>query len=156
MLFQVASNIMESYHNSLMISICRLGIVIMVLFSYPLQLHPCRASLDKVFSKQDPLQPASDHGSVAADISLLKYVAMTSGILLSTFLIAMQVTQLEVVLGFVGSTGSTTISFILPAVFFIRIFANSEDKKDQLIRKFAYLLCAFGFCVMFVCLGLNI
>merc|ERR1711990_394421 len=110
----------------------------MVLFSYPLQLHPCRASLDKVFSKKDPLQAASDHGPARSEISLLKYVSMTSGILLASFLIALQVTQLEVVLGFVGATGSTTISFILPALFFIRIFANSEDRKDRLIRKAAY------------------
>ena len=95
--FQVASNILESYHNSALISICRLGIVIMVLFSYPLQLHPCRASLDKVFSKKDPLQATSDHGPATSDIGLLKYVGMTSGILLTSFLIALQVTQLEVV-----------------------------------------------------------
>lgn len=94
---QVASNILESYHNSALISICRLGIVIMVLFSYPLQLHPCRASLDKVFSKKDPLQATSDHGPATSDIGLLKYVGMTSGILLTSFLIALQVTQLEVV-----------------------------------------------------------
>jgi len=153
----VASNIMESYHNSVAISICRLGIVIMVLFSYPLQLHPCRASLEKVFTRRNPLEEDhDDHGVLAADVSLLKYVGMTAGILLATFLISIQVSQLEVVLGFVGATGSTTISFILPALFFIKLFANSENKQDQILRKFAYALFGFGFCVMFVCLGLNI
>ena len=44
----VGGNIMESYPKGLMVSIAQTGIVVMVLLSYPLQLHPARASLDKV------------------------------------------------------------------------------------------------------------
>jgi amino acid permease len=42
-----------------------------------------------------------------------KFVFLTTVILVSGFLVALAVDELEVVLGFVGSTGSTIISFIL-------------------------------------------
>lgn len=94
----VSSNLISDYHNSMFIAICRLAISILVLFSYPLQVHPCRASLDKVFSSrkdEDDLANRDDHA--AREIPLAKYVAMTSGILLASFLIAVNVRRLETV-----------------------------------------------------------
>lgn len=46
----VGGNIMENYPKTVMVSIAQTGIVIMVLLSYPLQIHPARASLDKARS----------------------------------------------------------------------------------------------------------
>lgn len=46
----VGGNIMESYPKGLMVSVAQTGIIIMTLLSYPLQLHPARASLDKVIN----------------------------------------------------------------------------------------------------------
>lgn len=173
----VSSNLISDYHNSMFIAICRLAISILVLFSYPLQLHPCRASLDKVFASRkegDELQ--DDHA--AREIPLAKYVAMTSGILLASFLIAVNVRRLETVrafptypdqpdadtlarqvLGFVGSTGSTTISFILPSLFYLRLFPSSpssSDKRRRLMRFLAVALLIWGVLVFVVCLSLNV
>lgn len=45
----MSSNIIAMYPNSsIFVALGKLGIVLMVLFSYPLQVHPCRASLEKV------------------------------------------------------------------------------------------------------------
>ena len=41
--------------TSLFIAVGQLAIVILVLFSYPLQVHPCRNCLDKVVSDGDAL-----------------------------------------------------------------------------------------------------
>src|SRR5271170_6529417 len=38
------------YENSAAATIGRAAIVVLMLFSYPLQAHPCRGSLDKIFS----------------------------------------------------------------------------------------------------------
>ncbi|KPV74426.1 uncharacterized protein RHOBADRAFT_37439 [Rhodotorula graminis WP1] len=121
----VGGNIIEMYPRTRLVSFCQVGITILVLFSYPLQLHPARASLDKfLFPVQptegdrddEPASAASDHGS-GDEIPLGRFVIESGVLLFSTFVIAMFVSSLEVVLGFVGATGSTTISFILPAVF---------------------------------------
>lgn len=106
------------YPRTRLVSFCQVGITILVLFSYPLQLHPARASLDKFLFPVQPAEgdEASDHGS-GDEIPLGRFVIESGVLLFSTFVIAMFVSSLEVVLGFVGATGSTTISFILPAVF---------------------------------------
>ncbi|KDE05490.1 hypothetical protein MVLG_04178 [Microbotryum lychnidis-dioicae p1A1 Lamole] len=122
----VGSNIIEMYPHSLLVSICQLGLVILVLFSYPLQLHPARASLDKVLypPTDEGVQPGGDEDHASPEIPLGRFVLESGGILLTTFCISMFVSSLEVVLGFVGATGSTTISFILPAIFFLSLFKN--------------------------------
>lgn len=47
--FQVGANIIAMYPStSIFVAVGQLAIVILVLFSYPLQVHPCRNSVDKV------------------------------------------------------------------------------------------------------------
>lgn len=103
------------YPHSLLVSICQFGLVILVLFSYPLQLHPARSSLDKVLFP--PIDDRSDEIETGAEMPVGRFVILSSVILVTTFATSMFVSSLEVVLGFVGATGSTTISFILPAIF---------------------------------------
>ncbi|KAI5477022.1 alpha-1,2-mannosyltransferase, glycosyltransferase family 22 protein [Pseudohyphozyma bogoriensis] len=146
----VGSNIIEMYPHTLLVSICQLGITIMVLFSF----HPARASLDKVlFAEEDPSE-SHDHGS-GADIPLARFVIETSFILLTTFLVSMFVDDLSVVLGFVGATGSVAISFLLPSLYFWSLFENSESKKDQRLRIAALGLLVWGVFVMVVSLSLQ-
>lgn len=99
------------YPHSLLVSICQFGIVILVLFSYPLQLHPCRASLDKVIRTPAPLVGADgkdrlpiaggggDHGEEGEEIPLGFFVIETGFVLFTTFLISLFVEKLETVLG---------------------------------------------------------
>ena len=105
------------YPHSLLVSICQLGLVVLVLFSYPLQLFPARASLDKVLFPPKDDDELSASNQPTPDIPLGRFILESAFILCSTFTIAMFVSSLEVVLGFVGATGSTAISFILPAIF---------------------------------------
>lgn len=51
---------------------------------------------------------------------------------------------LPAVLSFVGSTGSTIISFILPGLFYFSLF-NKEESK---IKWAALGLAIYGVCVM--------
>lgn len=170
------------YPHSPLVSICQLGIVILVLFSYPLQLHPCRASLDKVVRGRSIESEQSDHDD-GEDIPLLWFVVETALVLFTTFLVSLWVERLEVVLGyvpllqvsqlisrnqfvltflllpnyrFVGATGSTTISFILPSLFFLSLFGRSESRRDKLLSKLAVGLLVWGITVMIVSLSLNI
>lgn len=193
----VGDNIIAMYPStSLFVCFGRVSIIILTIFSYPLQVHPCRASLDKVFSRpshrqhlldaaasdtllpqqdgnsRDSIEPyRDDESSVAApssrhtalpaaldgadpdDIPLGKWCLMTAGILSTTFVISLLVDDLSIILGFVGSVGSTTISFILPGILYASLFA---DQPRSRLRKAAIALASWGGFVLVVALSANI
>lgn len=72
----------------------RLAIVILVVFSYPLQAHPCRASLDKILAWSSP---ETRNRKVPPPPSAFKYFIVTTCILVASYLIAITVTELDVV-----------------------------------------------------------
>lgn len=104
----VASNILVNYpHSSLFVAIGRLGIVIMVSFSYPLQVHPCRAALDKVIaaltSSEDDEELEGRDGEDASGIVVRKakemsrtmFLSLTSAIVILGLIVALLVDELE-------------------------------------------------------------
>lgn len=93
-------NIVLMYPPSAVVNIAQVAIGALVLLSYPLQVHPCRASLDKVVSR---------HGSKENASVLLTLIILVSG-----WIVAVTVNDLSRVLALVGATGSTTICYILP------------------------------------------
>lgn len=100
--------------TSLFIAIGQLAIVVLVLFSYPLQVHPCRNCLDKIFhaghaaeapkadsgtdEDEDEGEPNEDeHGhGPHAEMSKFKYTALTSAIIIGGFTIAYLVDDLQI------------------------------------------------------------
>ncbi|KAJ2777952.1 hypothetical protein H4R18_004881 [Coemansia javaensis] len=170
---KVAPNLLVMYNNSLVITLCRLSIAVLVLFSYPLQCHPARNCLDKVISavwsswKREPVfeaiagdhdddVPPSDAATSAPVVhvmSLAKHVSITSALMVLSYVVAISVTSLDLVLSFVGSTGSTCISFILPGVFYYRMHRNSPWTRMKII---AVALATYGVLVLVFCLGANI
>jgi hypothetical protein len=85
--------------TSLFIAVGQLAIAILVIFSYPLQVHPCRNSLDKVFNfdsandKLDDEAVADEH--VAGDLTPLKHTMLTAVVIGCGFTIAYFVDNLE-------------------------------------------------------------
>ncbi|KAJ1023570.1 hypothetical protein NDA16_003187 [Ustilago loliicola] len=200
----VGDNIIAMYPStSFFVCFGRVSIIILTIFSYPLQVHPCRASLDKVFSKASRRQQILDDAAASAsllasedesevegedaiepyhddeddppqprqpvqqqqqqqmqdltesdeEIPLGKWCLMTASILSTTFIISLLVDDLSIILGFVGSVGSTTISFILPGVLYASLFA---DQPNSRLRKAAIALAAWGCLVLVVALLANI
>nr|XP_019048428.1 vacuolar amino acid transporter 5 [Kwoniella bestiolae CBS 10118]OCF27358.1 vacuolar amino acid transporter 5 [Kwoniella bestiolae CBS 10118] len=181
---KVGSNVIAMYPpTSLIIAIGRLGIVLLVGLSYPLQVLPCRQSLHHLThglfrhpkianitnngtsdspsarrpeeeensdtddeSEINPLVPkADDHGHVHKhEMSKIEFIAITTAILVAGFLIAYNVHELEIVLGFVGSTGSTIITFILPGFFYFRLFRQERG----VTKWWALALGIYGLVVM--------
>ncbi|KAJ1335791.1 Transmembrane amino acid transporter protein [Microdochium nivale] len=231
----IAANIVGQYPASVASTIAKAAIVVLVTFSVPLQVHPCRASVDAVLKWRPtpvtapanraispghgPLLPTagrSDHGS-SASMSELRFALLSTVILVLSYTVALSVTSLERVLAYVGATGSTSISFILPGLFYYKISdpdsihhqrlakdeddpvspVGSDDEDDELaddgllgasvdslrsnasrstkssrwrtkwrfdmehidpvyLRRAAAALAMYGFCVMAVCLGMNL
>ena len=125
----------------------RLAIVVLVIFSYPLQAHPCRASLNKIIDTISPKEP------LAGPTSNQRHFIVTSCIIVASYFVAITISQLDIVLSFVGSTGSTTISFILPGLFYFRLHENDGWHWKRMVALF---LIIYGILVMTVCLTFNI
>jgi len=113
-----------------------------------------------------------DHGlPVGKPMGRKKFVALTTGIIICGFAIAMVIDELETgesrlrdraatwggigvsadstssppsVLSFVGSTGSTIISFILPGMFYFSLFRHEKGVTKWM----ALTLAVYGIIVM--------
>ena len=97
--------------TSIFIAVGQLAIAILVMFSYPLQVHPCRNCLDKVFhfgqslnavkpiihgeeEEEEDDDDDDDHGH--SEMSKLKHFLLTTAIVFSGFMIAFMVDDLQI------------------------------------------------------------
>jgi amino acid permease len=194
----IHGNIVSMYPTAAASTIGRLAIVILVMFSYPLQIHPCRASIDACLkwrpggrkqvegspSRNSLINNTPKPGSLQSrEMSDLKFAIISTILIIVSFICAMTVSSLEKVLAYVGSTGSTTISFILPGLFYYKIsdpesahhqrLVKDEDDDDEggdsegsgayknrdwrrgLLRNLALALSIYGVVVMVTCLITN-
>jgi amino acid permease len=183
----VSSNVISMYPwTSIIIAIGRLGIVLLVALSFPLQAHPCRACLhtltsglrkksgqspddsivaDEDTDEEDELMDKDDHGlPIGKPMGHKKFLSLTTGIIVCGFAVAMVIDELEtgqftsisfrckwyslicstIVLSFVGSTGSTIISFILPGMFYFSLFRH----EGGVTKWMALVLAIYGMIVM--------
>jgi amino acid permease len=108
---KVGANIMAMYPStSLFIACGQLAIVILVLFSYPLQVHPCRNCLDKIVDaiveKKIPAPTSPTAGSqhdeeldndheIQYKHSHYRHIALTAAIIASGFPIAYFISSLQ-------------------------------------------------------------
>ncbi|OAA47122.1 Amino acid transporter, transmembrane [Metarhizium rileyi] len=144
----IVGNIVLMYPTGVASTIGKAAIVILVLFSIPLQVHPCRASLDAVL-KWRPSRLQSSNGRISsipavatsprgdhstAPMSDTRFALLTTLILTLAYFTALSVSSLDRVLAFVGSTGSTSISFILPGLFYYKI-SDPESSHHQRLMK---------------------
>lgn len=196
----VEGNIVKMYAPNVSSTIGKLAIVILVMFSYPLQCHPCRASCVAVLNwrpasyiakheakkaqspnRQAPLlNPAAGpqlldaHGAPVQVIGDLKFAIITTVIVVLSYLVAMCVSSLDTVLAYVGATGSTSISFILPGLFYYkisspdsphhqRLFKDDDEVESQqrlglhskrlaILRWLSLALAIYGVVIMVLCL----
>ncbi|KAF7557498.1 hypothetical protein G7046_g6036 [Stylonectria norvegica] len=146
----VVGNIVSMYPTGAASTIGKAAIVILVTFSVPLQVHPCRASLDAVLKwrpnrssanngRSSPLLngPGSARGDHGGNVPMsdMRFALLTTFILSLAYLTALSVTSLDRVLAFVGSTGSTSISFILPGLFYYKISDPESIYHQRLVKE---------------------
>lgn len=144
----IKGNIVSMYPTAAASTIGRLAIVILVMFSYPLQIHPCRASIDSCL-RWRPQRKTQNEGSPtrnsllnspkqstkpSQEMSDIRFAVISTVLIVLSFITAMTVSSLEKVLAYVGSTGSTTISFILPGLFYYKISDPDSPHHQRLIK----------------------
>ena len=64
-----------------------------------------------------------------------RFAAITTAIIVLSYIVAMTVSSLEKVLAYVGSTGSTSISFILPGLFYYKISSPESPHHQKLMKE---------------------
>ncbi len=76
--------------------------------------------------------------------------------MIASYLIAVNVQDLSTILALVGATGSTTICYILPGVFYYKLCENqahNSESKRPLLQKAAIGLVIIGIIVMITSLS---
>jgi hypothetical protein len=68
-------------------------------------------------------------------MSELRFAILTTILLVLAYVVALTVTSLERVLAYVGSTGSTAISFILPGLFYYKISDPDSIHHQRLAKE---------------------
>eukprot|EP00040_Diaphanoeca_grandis_P032519 m.197163 g.197163 ORF g.197163 m.197163 type:complete len:461 (-) comp32650_c0_seq1:84-1466(-) len=141
----VEADILQSYPKTAIVSIARMSISILVAFSYPLQAHPARQCLLSLYS--------SCSGNVDAEgtphpASNYLFYGITVAFTLLSFLLAMVLTDLGIVLELVGATGSTIVSYILPGAIYWKLHPEPHWLKTMAIVQFSV-----GCCIIPVALG---
>ncbi|KAG5361546.1 Vacuolar amino acid transporter 5 [Yarrowia sp. C11] len=173
----VSGNIVSMYPSSFVTEIARFCIAFMVVLSYPLQCHPCRASLDHTYSwfqssgfvkslrhkvswsrlpssEEEMVHPSS--GGQPGSMSTARFGIVTTIIVVASYITALSVESLELMLAFVGSTGSTSISFILPGLFAYKLIGADSSNSEDWLKWSGLALCLYGVVVMIVSLAINI
>ncbi|KAJ3284182.1 hypothetical protein HDU79_008428 [Rhizoclosmatium sp. JEL0117] len=146
----VGGNVISMYPPGAIITGGQISLAFLFLLSYPLQCHPARASLEKVLTG----------GNTAIQMTEFRFTAITTGLLVSSYLIAISVDDLSTVLSLVGATGSTAICYILPGLLYykLRMVTDPADmaKKWDFMKLSAVGLAGFGVFVMVLSVGTQV
>lgn len=111
-----------------------------------------------------PMEGARDtagHAPIIIPMSTRKFYIITTTIVVLSYIVALSVTSLATVLAFVGSTGSTSISFILPGLFGYLLMkplhpGATLSPLEKFCKYGGLFMVIYGFFVMIVCLGTTI
>lgn len=120
--------------------------------------------MDETFVSTTPMEGAQDtdgHDPIIVKLTTRQFYVITTGIVVLAYLVAISVKSLARVLAFVGSTGSTSISFILPGLFGYMLIkplngATSLTMLEKFCKYGGFALSVWGVIVMVVCLFVTI
>eukprot|EP01094_Clydonella_sp_ATCC50884_P008936 TRINITY_DN18477_c0_g1_i1.p1 TRINITY_DN18477_c0_g1~~TRINITY_DN18477_c0_g1_i1.p1 ORF type:complete len:478 (-),score=136.09 TRINITY_DN18477_c0_g1_i1:172-1605(-) len=148
----VTSNIINDYPDDVIVSFGRVAITALVIFSYPLQSFPLRSSLDKMVGElmvlwQRYVRGEPDADSFRLNHATLRYVLESLFVCATTYTVAMLFDDLGVVFGLVGATGSTTICYILPGLFY---FGSKRGEPWDSLTALSLVMVCIGFTIMIV------
>ena len=68
-------------------------------------------------------------------MSNTRFAAITTTITVLGYITAVSVSSLETVLAYVGSTGSTSISFILPGLFYYKMSSPGYSHHPKMVKE---------------------
>ncbi|KAF6031410.1 SLC38A10 [Bugula neritina] len=127
----IGGDILLSFNPSFGADLLKFGFVISVALSFPLMVFPCRQSLNTLlFSTTQTLQRHTGFTGTVP-MSANKFNGLTGGIILGTLLIGIYFPNVEFVIGLNGSTMGCLISFIFPALMFLKVIPTPSGGQTQ-------------------------
>lgn len=178
----VGGNVVLQYPSSVWTQFGRFAIVFMVVFLFPLMLHPARISVNNIYhwvalkflerkKSGTGAEPAEiDEGTALLDhenseppklfanvVPFLEITFITITVLLLAvgYTLAITLKSFALVIAVIGATGLTSISFILPGLFGFKLIGSESAElsaPEKVLRISSLLLTIWGFVVMVVCL----
>jgi amino acid permease len=157
---RVQANILDSYPDNGLTSITRVGLAFVVIFSYPIQTfvtrlsitslvrvvseHCCPANrcLARLLTRETSPATKRSRASLLFELEPLP-AASAFGFLLLTTLVALTVQDLGLIVDLAGAVGATMISFITPAVLYIRLVPMPRAAP---LRIASIIVAVFGVC----------
>ena len=140
----VNSNILVSYPNNGITSAARVFVSLVVSFHYPLQANPARKCLMSLWTHvtggEEPTECTAYY---------FRYVTITFIFLIISLSVALTVKDLGLMLALVGATGSTAISYILPGIFYYKMFKGTNP---EWLSNYAYIQYLIGCFLVPFCL----
>lgn len=133
-------NILLSFPASVLSDVMKVGFIISVIFSFPLVIFPCRASLYSLLYKEGY---TSLHEASSNYIPEGKFKALTMFIVFVSLIIGIMIPNIELALGLIGSTIGVLICVIFPVTSFICISAKNTNE-----RILAQIMLLVGLTVM--------
>lgn len=124
----IKSDLLLNYPVLPAVSVARLMITIVVVFSYPLIVFPARKSILSIvhfFLDPNPHEWPNERDS------RVRYYVVTAALLSMTLLVGLTVTDLGDVLSVTGATGGVTIMFILPGGLYLWYFPDVRSKRGK-------------------------
>lgn len=165
----VGDNIVSMYEHSVSTTIGRCAIILLVLLSFPIQLHPSRISVNNILywielkmkkHNSDEITPLLGPPElIVAPLDNKRFIILTTILLAGSYLVAISVNSLQLVLSIIGATGSTAISFILPGLFGYKLLGGEGNVnggkvplRQSIIKYLSLLLTIWGVLVGSLCL----
>lgn len=147
----VSANVLKSYPNQILTNIVRLLVGLNCSFTYPLQCHPCRQSIISLYYSFKNRKNGTGTNKTSSPQASQTAISILTFLIVSASLgIALVVTDLGVVQAVVGATGSTTISYILPGLCYVKLHPVWDAKRYAAAFMLGLGICIIPFCLTFI------
>ncbi|XP_028395568.1 putative sodium-coupled neutral amino acid transporter 10 [Dendronephthya gigantea] len=143
----VEGDLLNNYKHDFISEFIRLGFCISTILSFPLLVFPCRSSINSLISSAMIDLAAPTGGTF---IPHDRFFIITCSLIFGTIICGVLFPSVEFVMALVGATMGAMLTFILPAVIFLKISGKASSKTGAKILLIGgvCLLCLSTFSVL--------
>lgn len=133
-------DILNNYHlSNPVIAIAQVCVGVTVILAFPLNVFPCRFTLEMMFF--------SSQGS------RIPFICLTVGIVVLSALLAILLPGIDVVFSLLGSTTSAVVCFILPAAFSLKLKPHDRWSASW-VAEWAFLVAGVVVGIVSTCISI--
>jgi amino acid permease len=148
---RIHGNVLTNYPDNYLLAFARILIATNCAFTFALQCNPCRNSISLLMHQWKHRKDIGTSNKVEPHSpSEVRITVLTALIVAGTTGVAMLVTDLGVVLSIVGATGSTTISYILPGMIFLKLHPVWTPKHNAAATLLTMGCIIIPSCLIFI------